>query len=271
MAETGFRWRRASATCRAVSRPLAIEVPPPALSRSAAMFASFLPAPSMRRSRNSRRADVLNVTRLSRSSGRLSSATKRTAPCTRRNFSPLMEPLTSSTQIRSIGWRGSSAAPAAAGGAAAACNVTMPKTSCARPRGKARYSTRASIVKGPAARTSGSGCACEAAAAPAAGAMGSSSWKLSGAGGTASCAAGSHGACIGACHGACTGACTGACMSAGAVACNAMPCGCAACGCAAHGDGAAGDGGLVGDGGASVLTKEPIAVPRCGSGAPLKV
>mmetsp|Transcript_12960 Transcript_12960/g.26976 ORF Transcript_12960/g.26976 Transcript_12960/m.26976 type:complete len:203 (+) Transcript_12960:513-1121(+) len=175
MAETGFRCRRRSATSSAVSRPPAIQVPPPADNCRVATLAASFPSLSMRRSLRGRSEEWLKVTMLRRSCGRLSLMTKRTASWTRRILSPVMEPLTSKTQMRSSGWRGSVVARAEVD--AFACKVTMPKMSCARPRGSALYSMRASIDKGPEPLTSGSGWAWEGAPTCAAGAMESSSAK----------------------------------------------------------------------------------------------
>mmetsp|Transcript_72952 Transcript_72952/g.156222 ORF Transcript_72952/g.156222 Transcript_72952/m.156222 type:complete len:210 (+) Transcript_72952:1049-1678(+) len=164
MADTRFRWRRCSMTCTAVSRPEAIEVPPPAERRSVSAMASSRPSVSMRRRRNALFAKELKVTRPRRSVGRAWSMTKRTASCTWRSLSPRMEPLTSRTQIRSM------ACLSCAQLVMGAWIVTKPKTSCVEPRGNAEYSTRVLKESVPPSTGMGSGSgrlSCAAAVAKA--------------------------------------------------------------------------------------------------------
>mmetsp|Transcript_58402 Transcript_58402/g.170805 ORF Transcript_58402/g.170805 Transcript_58402/m.170805 type:complete len:253 (-) Transcript_58402:202-960(-) len=164
MADTLFRCRRCSMTARPASRPLAMSVPPPAVSRSVAAEASLLPSASMRRRRHCLSELWWKETMLTRSAGSACSMTKRTASCSRRIFSPIMEPLTSKTQTTSMGWRRAASCDTAS----AALMVTRPKTFCVLQHGRAEYSTRVLRVMVPelAEATSGSGCASHAATAP---------------------------------------------------------------------------------------------------------
>mmetsp|Transcript_47787 Transcript_47787/g.133231 ORF Transcript_47787/g.133231 Transcript_47787/m.133231 type:complete len:200 (+) Transcript_47787:1117-1716(+) len=180
MAVTALRCRRCSRMERPVLMPAAIEVPPPARRRSTATLASFFPAASIRRRRSTLVAALLNATTLTRSEGPAWSTTKRTALCTCWSFCPLMEPLTSRMQTKSMGWRCASCASSgfSGPGAAPACTVTRPKTSCDFPTGSAEYSTRALSDTMPSALTSGSGSAAASGAAAAGRAsIGSSSAK----------------------------------------------------------------------------------------------